>query len=843
MRIRSLRAWMGTLSGLTRLTLLGLMVVLALACGSGSNNNNSQVGTNAPAVDSFAASPSTITAGQSCELYWVTTGATTADGTIALPTTLTITQDVGSTSIGIVNSYGSTIVSPTATTVYTLTAAYEGGTIPGTTTTYSGGSTTATVTITVVPAVPGTLSVFAGVPVGAGNVDGLAAGAGFGQPTDVAWDGNSALYVTDSTNNTIRKITTGANSVVSTFAGQPGQSGTSDGTGLKVTFNNPSALSVDSTGNLYVADTGSNTIRLITAAGVVSTIAGKHGTLAGSTDGKGQAARFNSPYGIAVDRTNNLIYVADSYNHTIRKITPTANPAGGTDYLVSTFAGTASKKGSTDATGASARFTEPTGLAVDTFGNVYVADSGNNIIRMITPAGVVSTLAGTAPVVTVVNGTTTVSDNHGAANGKGPAASFSNPYKLSVDGSGNVYVADMGNHAIRMITSDGTVSTLAGLVGNPGFADGGPLEARFSQPFAVAADASGHVFVADTGNKILREIASGPVVSTIAGTASPSGNHDAAGMDARFNNPGGLAVDADGYTYLADSGNNSIRKITPAGVVSTFVNGQSGLSNPAGVALDKDGNLYVANSGDHTIRKITPAGVVSILAGSPGQSGVVDATGDAARFNAPSGVAVDKSNGYVYVADYGNHLIRQITAAGVVTTFAGHVGTSDGTTTGTPMGFPGAVNAVGNDAYFFHPHSLVVDASSNVYVADMDNHVIRAITPGRLVTTLAGILQSAGNTDDLNASARFYWPSALALDAGGNLYVADKGNNTIRKVTTDATTGHVTTIVGLPGRVINTTGPLPASLDAPSWVAVDPSSSSGNLFLAIQDAILKVTFE
>ena len=319
------------------------------------------------------------------------------------------------------------------------------------------------------------------------------------------------------------------------------------------------------------------------------------------------AAGFPSPFGVAVDGAGN-VYVADSVSHTIRKITP----AG----VVSTLAGLALSAGSTDGTGSAARFSQPRGVAVDAAGNVYVADRVNQTIRKITPAGAVSTLAGLA-------------GSAGSADGTGNAARFDNPGGVAVDAAGNVYVGDFNNNSIRKITPAGVVSTLAGFSGIFGSADGTGSEARFNSPFGVAVDGAGNVYVADTGNNTIREITPAGVVSTLAGLAGSTGSTDGTYGAARFNSPFGVAVDAAGTVYVADTVNNTIRKMTP------FLDG----------------------------------GDVSTLAGLAGSSGNTDGTGSAARFTFPRGVAVDAA-GNVYVADTTNDSIRKITPAGVVTTFA-----------------------------------------------------------------------------------------------------------------------------------------------------------------------------
>jgi len=325
---------------------------------------------------------------------------------------------------------------------------------------------------------------------------------------------------------------------VTTLAGTAGSIESTDGTGAAARFKKPYGVAVDAAGNVYVADTNNHTIRKITSAGVVTTLAGTAGSIE-STDGTGAAARFNYPGGVAVDAAGN-VYVADTINHLIRKITS----AG----VVTTLAGTAGSFGSADGTGAAARFEYPYGVAVDTAGNVYVADTDNSTIRKISPGGVVTTLAGTAG--------TPESDD-----GTGAAARFKYPSGVAVDAAGNVYVADRNNHLIRKITSGGAVTTLAGSAGTSGSTDGTGAAARFNFPWGVAVDAAGNVYVADSFNYTIRKITSGGVVTTFAGSAGSFGSTDATGAAASFNQPAGVAVDTAGNVYVADYGNNTIRKI------------------------------------------------------------------------------------------------------------------------------------------------------------------------------------------------------------------------------------------------------------------------------------------
>lgn len=333
-----------------------------------------------------------------------------------------------------------------------------------------------------------------------------------------------------------------------------------------------------------------------------STLAGAAGK-SGSADGAGAAARFDSPEGIAVDGSGNVI-VADQGNETIRKITAEGN--------VTTLAGVVNSIGFVDGPGSKgARFYFPTGVAADESGNVFVADSGNRTIRKITAEGIVSTWAGAVSLVVNLGENPNPTTN---VDGTGNAARFGWPTALALDRSGSLFVSDSSNYTIRKITAGGVVTTLAGTVGIRGSADGSGSAARFGRMFGVAADGSGNLFVADSENFTIRRITAEGLVTTLAGSPESSGYADGIGSAARFFGRGGVAVDDSGNVFVADSGNSVIRKITPAGVVSTIggLFGHSGSSDgvgsaarfaqPYAVAVDRAGNLYIGDIGNNTIR-------------------------------------------------------------------------------------------------------------------------------------------------------------------------------------------------------------------------------------------------
>ncbi|MGO8679082.1 MAG: InlB B-repeat-containing protein [Limisphaerales bacterium] len=477
------------------------------------------------------------------------------------------------------------------------------------------------------------------------------AAARFYLPYGVALDTNGNVFVADTLNCTIRKIS--PSGAVTTLAGLAGTAGSTDGTNSGARFGYPCGVAVDGGGNVFVADTGNNTIRQVSPAGVVTTLAGSAASY-GSTNGTGSGALFYSPLGVAVDGNGN-VYVADTYNSTIRKVT---TPAG----AVTTVAGAVAASGSADGTGNAAQFRDPYGVAVDSHGMVYVSDLANNTIRQITPAGVVTTLAGVA------------NSTGGTNDGTGSAASFGEPAGIAVDTNGNVYVAEYANHTIRKIAPGGIVTTLAGAAGQGGSTDGTGSAARFLNPLGVAVGLDGTVYVADTLNDTIREITPDGTVSTLAGVAGKSGSKDGPAATALFSDPQGLAVDGGNNVYVADTGNATIRKITTNGVVSTLagkaqtkgatdgVGGAARFDDPFSIAVDSQGYLYVADTDNNTIRKVSPDGTVNTLAGVVGVGGGIDGTGANAMFNFPEGLAVD-SSGNLYVADTLSATIRKGNAA------------------------------------------------------------------------------------------------------------------------------------------------------------------------------------
>jgi HYDIN/CFA65/VesB-like, Ig-like domain len=697
----------------------------------------------------------------------------------------------------------------------------------------------------------GAVTTLAGVPGQEGSANGIGAAARFLRPTGIARNGTGGLFVAD--NNTVREIAL-ATGTVTTLAGTAGPTPSGANTPWLDLLNRPFGVATDGAGNLYVADTDSNVIRkVVLATGVMTTFAGSATSVTGE-DGTGTAASFYQPQGIVGDGAGNL-FVTDTSNDTIRKIVIATG-------AVTTLAGRLRQPDNNDGTGTNAGFENPMGIATDGAGNLYVADTSNNMIRKIVIAtGAVTTLAG--------------SFQSGANDGTGANATFNGPTGIAADGAGNVYVSD-GNCTIRKIViATGVVTTLAGTVKQCTTLDGTGTAAHFFEPYGIASDGAGNLYVADSGDDTIRKIviATG-VVTTFAGTPGQTGIADGTGAAARLSWPFGLVSDGAGNLYIADTGNNAIRKIAIAsGAVTTVVappaptGSADGIGSaafftaPAGITSDQAGNVYVADGND-TIRKLVVATkTVTTFAGAPGQKANVDGTGVDARFTLPEAIFGAGDN--LYVAD--SLVIRQVTiGAAAVTTVAGNQDTwanqfagptgvvadgagnlyvadamldtcncvrkvviATGQVTILAGGYWDAINdGTGTNSSFLSPRGIAIDGVGNLYVSDGPT-IRKVVIATGVVTTFAGMASESGGADGIGASARFIAPAGIGGDGAGNLYVAD--GNSIRKIV--VATGAVSTIIGTFGQVGVAPGAFPASLNTAVGVTVLPTGE-----LAIVDS-------
>ncbi len=639
-------------------------------------------------------------------------------------------------------------------------------------------------------------SVYAGADGGPGAVDNTGTAARLNRPFGVAVDVQGNAYVTEVGNGTIRRVTPAG--AVTTLAGTAGLFGHVDGVGAAARFGIPRAVALRPDGSLVVTDF--TYLRAVALDGTVTTLAGSGSQ--GAADGPAAQASFTDLAALAVDGAGN-IYMVDG--KAIRVLT-----VGG---QVMTVAGSVTQAGDVDDQGTAARFEfNINGLTLGPDGNLYVADNVNRKIRQVTPTGAVTTYASpviAGPILADANGDLYISGGESITK---VDAAPGHAVTLVAGGNGNSYVdgpmavaqfngifalaftpdhsallaAELSNHAIRKIAlADGAVSTLAGKGIVSGSADGTGTAATFFQPSGLGVDAAGNVYVADTGNFTIRQIAPGAVVTTWAGQAGMRDTVDDTGTAARFKSPYALAAQADGTLYITDVASQLLRKITPQQVVSTLAGTPNTIGSADGLGLlasfygaygvgvaPAGGTIAVGDTNNYTIRTVTPQGLVGTLAGMVGQQGAVDATGLNASFGYSQGVAVDAA-GNVFVADLVNYKIRKVTSGGVVTTLAGSGGF-------------GLVDGVGVNALFNGPTGVAVDAHGNVFVTESGFHAIRKVTPSGRVITLGGGNQSPGATLGVGTAARFNYPVGIAVAADGTIYVSD-GNQRIVKGVDDST--------------------------------------------------------
>ncbi len=643
----------------------------------------------------------------------------------------------------------------------------------------------------------------------------------------------------DTANYLVRKIT--PTWVVSTVAGTPTIAGSEDTIGSRTlipSFNKPLGVGVDPAGNIYVGDTSNHLMRKLTPAGEVTTLAGSK-SVQNLVDGLGSAALFNGPRGILVSTTGD-IYVADSNNNAIRKITPSGTVstlASGFNYpvhltedsahniyvadfnnymiqkidtfgTVTPFAGTGAgftMDGDKDAV---ASFFHPSGMVFDSNGNMFVTEWDGSVVRKISlsdGSNLVSTFAGLGPVT------------------------FNYLMGITIDQSDNLYVCDTGNNVIRKIDPSGNITTLAGMVGVPGTDDGIGTAARFNSPQSLTIDLAGNIYVGDGENSTIRKITSAGVVTTLAGTPAATGAIDSISSASQFLTQGDITKDTYGNVYVVDTFNQVIRKIAPDGTASILAgsgaqgntdgNGTSAsFRYPQGITINNSGNLYVADTFNHTIRQITPAGIVSTFAGTATLNGLQDGTGTAAQFNYPQGITAD-SSGNLYVADTINTAIRKITTSGVVSTIVGN-----------SLIRGGYIDGAAGGAKFGYLKDISLDSSGNIYTADIGNNVIRKIT------TLLGIAQdvqtllalTAVNNSSSLSNNITSTITALGTDFSGNIYTLDYVNSILYKINSNG----VSSIIA--------SSSLSGSLSHPTNIFVDNSGSNVVLYVLENNNIVKI---
>lgn len=570
----------------------------------------------------------------------------------------------------------------------------------------------------------GIISTFAGIPGRPGSLGdgGPATGALLSLSVDgsIAIDSSGNVYFSDYFNSSVRKVDAGTN-IISTYAGVTGKSGSGGDGGPATAANmkNPGGLVFDSSGNLYISDVTNSVVRMVSATNhTISTVAGHSGQLGNSGDGgPAGAGLFSYPCGLAMDAAGNL-YIADNSNYEIRKVTP------GPNRIISTVAGNGTFGYSGDGGAATAaQLSYPGGVAVDSSGTLYIADTSNSRIRLVR-GGTISEFAG--------------ADHAQGDGGKASAALLYFPQGIAWDAKGNLYIADYENNKVRKVTPDGNISTIAGTGSFVPSGDGGQaIAAGVKQPAAVAVDSAGNVFVA-TINQVRMIDVNGIISSVVnaGGNGGFSGDGQAA-TTAQLNTPVGLALDSSDNLYIADTYNHRIRKVS-AGIISTVAgsgpvypkNGSFGgdgglavsanLSYPYGVALDKSGNLLIADTQNQRLRLVdAKSGKISTIAGSsttPGFSGDLGPA-TAARLHTPISLSTDGA-GNIYFSDAANHVIRVVDGFGIISTIAGN----------RTVGFSGDGGPAVAAALDF-PWGITADANGNVWIVDSNNSRIRKLNP------------------------------------------------------------------------------------------------------------------
>lgn len=570
-----------------------------------------------------------------------------------------------------------------------------------------------------------------------------------GQPGRVALDPSGNVYFTAL--NSVYRVDSTGNAIRIAGNGRAGFSG-DNGPALNAQLNSPQGLAIDTAGDVYICDTGNERLRLV-SNGIITTIAGTGVPGSAGDYGDPTQAQLHLPVAVALDIYNNP-YIADSANNVIRTIQ---------DGIIFPFAGNYIPGYSNDNESALvAALYGPTDVIFDIHENMFIADSLNGRIREVS-GGIITSVVG--PV-------TGVPPNY-IEGGSATETLLSSPRSVAVDTAGNIYIADSDANRIRkVILTKGIITTYVGS-GNPGFSgDGGPaLNAQINTPSNIAVDFSGNLYFVDFANARVRKVNVSGTISTVAGNGVGRYSGDGgAAQSAMMSSPSAVATGPGGVFYISDTNNQRVRQVASSGIISTLAGtGAAGYSGdggapasaqvdfPGGIAVDSSGaNIYFADTVNQRIRKVA-GGVITTVAGN-GTAGYAGngAAAVNALLNSPVAVAVDSAEN-LYIADYNNNVVRKVSSAGVISTLAGN----------GAVGYSGDGGAA-ISAQLNGPASVAVDTAGNVFIADSGNHSVRKVTPGGFISTYAGN-GTLGYSGDGGAAtgAQLATPAGVALDAGG----------------------------------------------------------------------------
>ena len=644
-------------------------------------------------------------------------------------------------------------------------------------------------------------------------------------PAGVAVDVDGNIFIADISNNRIRRVDA-KTGIITAVAGNGENDFYGDG-GLATAaaLEKPRAIAFDDRGNLYIAHGDNTRIRKVdVATGIITTMAGGGPRSPGLGDnGPAAGAYLSVVQGLAFDAAGNLL-VADSFDHRVRKIdreTRIVTTVAGSGPPGESGGGFAGDGGRATV----AALNLPTGVAVDSAGNIFIADRENNRIRKVdTASGIITTVAGSGPA-----GSQGISSGDGGA---AISATLIGPYAIAFDANGSLYIS--GNSRIRKVDA-GIITTVAGNGRFDQSAEDGPATAgTLIEPDGIAVDAARNLFIADLGSGRIRKVDSAARITTVAGGGKQDVGDNGPGTFAALRFPNGVGVDAARNLFVADTQNHRVRKVSAAtGVITTIAgNGENefsgdggqavsaGLSFPTAISVDTNGALFIADTANRRVRKVDArTQIITTIAGT-GESGFSGDNGLAiAATLDPHGIAVDAA-GNIYIADADNHRIRRVDATtGIITSVAGNGG----------EGFLGD-NGLATDANLFRPQAVALDARGNLFIADSGNHRIRKVAAGsRIITTVAGGGKSYPGDNGLAVNAVLGFPRGIAVDAAGNLFTTDSNNDRIRRV--DAFTGIITTVAGAGQAGFSGDGgpATDAAMGEPYGVAVD---AAGNLYIA-----------